>query len=65
MHGGASPSGGCLIVGPMTTPEWPPEKELCRQSPSRGIGCPEDGEPIASEDPGVTLRGGCRTVFIL
>ena len=31
--------------------------------PSRGIGCPEDREPITSEDPRVTLRGGCRTVF--
>ena len=29
-HRGASPSGGCLILGLMTTPEWPPEKELYR-----------------------------------
>ena len=34
-HGGTSSSGGCIIVGPMTAPEWPPEKELCRQSPQQ------------------------------
>ena len=53
-HRGASPSGGSLIVGLKTAPDWPPDQACVDDR----CAMEEDWEPITSEDAGETLHGG-------